>query len=433
MCRNGQKIGNGATIDRHTLAQYLLRLGDGRASARRFAKMRPMNSLAPAVSAAPIVTPAAAPASSAHAPALAWRLLRYWAIALLLATAMTMFTAFQTLMQFLLRGQEMSYLGTLQWSGVIWYLWAFLAPFAIVLTMRHPIERGPLLLRSILFNVLFGIAFIALHATLAALVMGTYPERYGIAPDVGSAIVQLLAMQAHWGFLSYVALIAMVHVAIFFRRAQAEALAREEARTQAASAQLMALARQMQPHFLFNALNALVAMQPEGSAAQTFTIRLADMLRMLLQAGDRATATLGEELALVDAYLEIERARLGSRLRTDIAVPAALAGCRLPAFILQPLVENAITHGIARMPEGGEVRVRATLGANDLAIDVSNTCDPNLAAPDSSEGMQLALPNTRRRLTLMYGPRAQFEAGFASRNLFRASIILPSEAARAPG
>jgi LytS/YehU family sensor histidine kinase len=84
--------------------------------------------------------------------------------------------------------------------------------------------------------------------------------------------------------------------------AQADALAREELRTQAVSAQLTALARQMQPHFLFNALNALVAMLDEGSPAQVFTIRLADMLRILLQRGDRATATLGEELALVEAY-----------------------------------------------------------------------------------------------------------------------------------
>src|ERR1041385_4890522 len=159
------------------------------------------------------------------------RVIRYWAIAGLIATAMALFTAFQTRLQFLLRGEEMSYSGTLLWSSVIWYIWALLAPFAILLTTRHPIEKGPALIKSVVLQIIFGAIFIGLHATIAALIMHDYPEQFGILPEVGPA--------------------------------QAEALAREELRTQAASAQLMALAQQMQPHFLFNALNALVAMQPE--------------------------------------------------------------------------------------------------------------------------------------------------------------------------
>jgi len=356
------------------------------------------------------------------------RMLRYWAIAFLVATAMTTFTAFQTFMQFLLRGQGMSYFASLLWSGVIWYLWAAIAPFAIMLTIAHPIERGPGMIRSGVRHVGLAIVFIGLHAMLAACIMGSFPDLFGIVPEFSTAFMQLLAMQAHWGLMSYVALIALVHVTIYFRRAQAEALAREELRTQAASAQLMALAQQMQPHFLFNALNALVAMQAEGSPAQTFTIRLADMLRMLLQTGDRATASLAEEVSLVEAYLEIERARLGSRLRTDIQVAQVLGQCRLPAFILQPLVENAITHSISRTPEGGDIQLRAWHAADEIVIDISNSCSPEIAGPDPVEGMQLAIPNCRRRLALMYGAAARFEAGFLTRNLFRASIILPGNA-----
>jgi hypothetical protein len=355
------------------------------------------------------------------------RVLRYWLIAGLMATAMTLFTAFQTRLQFMLRGEEMSYLATMLWSGVIWYIWALLAPLAIILTMRYPIEKGAGLMRAVSLQIIFAAGFIGLHATIAAAVMHMYPERFGILPQFGPSILQLLAMQGHWGFLSYVALVAMVHVGIYFRRAQSEALAREELRTQAASAQLTALARQMQPHFLFNALNALVAMLQEGSSAQVFTIRLAEMLRILLQSGDRATATLGEELALVEAYLEIERARLGSRLRTDIQVSPAVTQCRLPAFILQPLVENAITHGIARTLEGGQIQLRAQRDAADIVIDISNTCAPSSGGQEPADGMQLTIPNCRRRLALMYGPQARFEAGFVTRNLFRASIILPSD------
>jgi two-component system LytT family sensor kinase len=356
------------------------------------------------------------------------RLLRYWAIAGVVATAMMLFTAFQTHLQFLLRGEEMTYFSTVLWSGVIWYVWALLAPFAAMLAMRHPLEKGRGLGWSFALQIAFGAIFIGLHATIAGWIMHWYPERFGISTDLGSGILQLLAMQGHWGVMSYVALIAIVHVVIYFRRAQVEALAREELRTQAASAQLMALAQQMQPHFLFNALNALVAMQPEGSVAQIFTIRLADMLRILLHGGERATTTLGEELDLVDAYLQIERARLGTRLRTDIDIAPALIRCRLPAFILQPLVENAITHGIARTASGGEIRLRAWRDADAVVIDVSNSCDASLAGPEPSDGSQLTIPNSRRRLALLYGPEARFEAGFVTRNLFRASIILPGDA-----
>jgi len=360
------------------------------------------------------------------------RVLRYWALAGLMATVMTLFTAFQTRMQFLLRGQEMAYFDAVLWSAVIWYVWALLAPLAIVLALRNPVEKGPGLARALAFQVLFAACFIGLHAVVAAAVMHTYPERFGLVPEYNQSIIQLLAMQGHWGVMSYIGLIAMVHVGIWVRRAQDEMLAREEMRTQAASAQLMALARQMQPHFLFNALNALVSMQPEGSAAQVFTIRLADMLRILLHAGDRATATLGEELALVQAYLDIERARLGSRLRMTVDVEPALMSCVLPAFILQPLVENAITHGIARRPDGGEISLQTRCDGDDLVIDISNTCAPESAEPEPGDGAQMTIPNSRRRLALMHGAAARLDAGFVGRNLFRASIILPRNSSAVP-
>jgi signal transduction histidine kinase len=360
------------------------------------------------------------------------RVIRYWAISALLATAMMLFTAFQTNMQFHLRGQEMSYFSSMLWSAVIWYTWAFLAPLPIMFALRYPIEKDrPGFARTIALHVVLGAAFIGLHAVIAAAIMYPYPERFGLLPEFAPAIIQLLAMQAHWGFLSYVAMIALVHVTVYVQRAQAEALAREELRTQAVSAQLTALARQMQPHFLFNALNALVAMLDEGSPAQVFTIRLADMLRILLQRGDRATSTLGEELALVEAYLDIERARLGSRLQTDIHIADSVTQCRVPAFILQPLVENAITHGISRILEGGEITVRAQRQAGDIVIEISNTCASGDDEAESVEGMQLALPNCRRRLALLYGASARFYASFVTRNLFRASIILPGDVAAA--
>ncbi len=174
--------------------------------------------------------------------------------------------------------------------------------------------------------------------------------------------------------LSYATVLAATHVVLYLRQAQSEALARREMEARAASAQLSALKRQMQPHFLFNALNALVSMQREDSPEQRFTIRLAEILRLLLTDGERASATLADELRLVDAYLHVERVRLGTRLRASVDVPEALRTAILPACFVQPLVENAVTHGVACDPDGGEIQVTARHDQAHLRIEVTNSC-----------------------------------------------------------
>lgn len=361
------------------------------------------------------------------------RLLRYGLIAVLVATAMTVFTGIQVQMQMVARGEDVtgwSWVSSFAWNAVIWYSWALISPFAAVLVRRYPIENGKFFSAHIAFQAVFALGFIALHALIAGAVMQLAPERFFVPASFLGAAVKLLYLQAHWGLMSYIIIVALVHVSIYLHRAQSEAMAREELRTQAATAQLSALKRQMQPHFLFNALNALAAMLDEGCQAQRFTIRLADMLRILLQSGDRAIATIAEEMVLVDAYLEIERARLGSRLRTDIQIADSVSDYRLPSFILQPLVENAIRHSISRMLEGGDLSVRATRDASQVRIEISNTCNGSTAHQGASDGMRMTIPNCRRRLDLMYGGAASFDAGFVTSNLFTSAIILPATPAQ---
>jgi hypothetical protein len=360
------------------------------------------------------------------------RLIRYGLIAVLAATVMTVFTGIQVQMQMVTRGEDGSgsWLASFEWNAVIWYSWALVAPFAAILVSRYPIEKGAVLSRNMARQVALGLGFIVLHAMIAGAVMQIAPSAFYVPATFIGATVRLLCVQAHWGLMSFMIIVTLMHVSIYVQRAQAEAMGREELRTQAATAQLYALKRQMQPHFLFNALNALAAMLDEGSAAQRFTIRLADMLRILLQSGDRAVATVAEELVLVDAYLEIERARMGSRLRTDIQIDESVTDCQLPSFILQPLVENAIRHSISRTLEGGDLHVRATRDASQVRIEISNSCNESTADQGAPGGMRMTIPNCRRRLDLMYGGTARFDVGFVTRNLFRAAIILPVEPAR---
>ena len=353
---------------------------------------------------------------------------RYGLIALVAATAMTAITTFQTQMQMVVRGEEMSLAPMLAWNAVIWYVWGALAPFVVVLCQRHPIELRAWNWRPIALQVLLALVFIVLHATIVAALMQVSPLWFGMPENFSARVVRLLTTQAHWGVMCYLATVACAHAEIYSRRARDESLAREALRTQAATAQLSALQRQMQPHFLFNALNALVAMLEENSRAQHFTVRLADMLRMLLHHGERATATLGEELVLVNAYLAVERVRLGARLRSHIDVADALLDCRLPSFLLQPLVENAIRHGIARSLEGGELSLRAWRDGETIRIEIDNTGAP----PPSSEtgsGMRMTLPNCRHRLALLYDAAARFDAGFVGDGRYRVVIAVPDRAA----
>ena len=348
---------------------------------------------------------------------------RYGWIALISATAMTAITAFQTSDTL---GDSMTVLSMSAWNAVIWYVWAALAPLIIALCQRHPIELRVWNWRPLAWQVLLAFVFIVLHSAIAAALMQVSPRWFGMPETYSACVARMLRAQAHWGVMGYLAIAACAHAEVYFRRARDEALAREALRTQAATAQLSALQRQMQPHFLFNALNALVAMLEENSKAQHFTVRLADMLRILLQHGERATATLGEELALVNAYLAIERVRLGARLRERIEVADALLDCRLPSFLLQPLVENAIRHGIARSFEGGEIVLRAWRAGGEVRIEIENT--GSSSALPAQAGMRMTLPNCRDRLALLYENDTRFEAGYVADGRYRVAIAVPDRA-----
>src|SRR5262249_49528922 len=133
-----------------------------------------------------------------------------------------------------------------------------------------------------------------------------------------------------------------------------------EAKVQTRDAELRALRAQINPHFLFNGLNAVASLAgSDPMRARQMCVMLADFLRRSLALGGRAEVTLAEELELAERYLEIERVRFGSRLEVALDVEPETLHCMVPALVLQPLVENAVTHGIAQSLEGGAVRIGA--------------------------------------------------------------------------
>ena len=173
-------------------------------------------------------------------------------------------------------------------------------------------------------------------------------------------------------------------------------------------AELKALQAQIHPHFLFNALNALYASIPrQASDARRLVLSLSEVFRYFLTTS-KSTVRLEEELTIIEAYLEIEKARLGPRLNTRIDIPEALRQHLIPVLSVEPLVENAIKHGIAAHPGSGAMTLRARLEGSSLVIEVHDTGPgPGVAdSLDSANSNRVGLENVRRRLSLHYGDRA---------------------------
>src|SRR5271154_951712 len=182
------------------------------------------------------------------------------------------------------------------------------------------------------------------------------------------------------------------------REAQERAL---QARVLARDAELKALRAQVNPHFLFNCLHSISALTSSDAAkAREMCILLADFLRATLRLGSQESITLEEELALVRGYLAIEKVRFGARVRMEEDVQTESLSVKVPPLLLQPLVENAIRHGIANLPEGGVIRLNARRNGDSVSIVVENSFDPD---SPSSLKTGLGLENIRQRLNIPYG------------------------------
>jgi LytS/YehU family sensor histidine kinase len=180
---------------------------------------------------------------------------------------------------------------------------------------------------------------------------------------------------------------------------------------QLTEARLDALRRQLDPHFLFNTLNAiasLVERDPRG--VRRMIARLGDLLRHSFEGGREPEVSLRRELTLLDLYVDIVKVRFQDRLSVDIRVDDAVLDALVPTFILQPLVENAVKHGIERRTEGGHVSVEGTREGDALVLRVINDApgEASLVVPSPTSRTGVGIRNTRSRLEQLYGNRQRF-------------------------
>jgi sensor histidine kinase YesM len=226
------------------------------------------------------------------------------------------------------------------------------------------------------------------------------------------------------GYLRYSLAVASHYVILSLeasRQAEARAL---ETSILARDAELKALKAQVNPHFLFNSLNSISALTSiDPARAREMCVLLGDFLRLTLGLGEKNLVRFSDELELLEKYLAIEKVRFGDRLRMHAEIQEDSKVCFLPPLLLQPLVENAVKHGIAGLPEGGDVRLAVQRQNGRLAILVENSWDPE-APPRRSGG--LGLKNVQQRLEARYGKDASLRVNTEG-ELFQVSLSLPAD------
>lgn len=239
------------------------------------------------------------------------------------------------------------------------------------------------------------------------------------------------AMEFPVHVVSFVLMVAAIHGVRRVRAAREREVRTARLESNLARAELRNLRLQLQPHFLFNALNTISAtMYEDPAAADEMIDRLAELLRASLRTAQTDEVPLATELEVLDCYLAILHARFRERLEVTVEVPAELGGARVPSMILQPLVENAVRHGSLERHGRGAVTVRARRDGDGLVLEVADD-GPGIAAGRDPLGAGLGLSATAERLHLLYGDRHRLEAGNRPEGGFRVAVRLPYREERA--
>ena len=247
-----------------------------------------------------------------------------------------------------------------------------------------------------------------------------------LAPNVPlhfGPLIRVVHQWANWTAL-FALWLAIYFVALSIRRRRDAELRQSELTRSLQLAELRLLKAQLNPHFLFNALNtvrSLIADDPQ--VAQIAVTRFANTLRYALSAGQHEIVPLSRELEIVRDYLEIESLRLEDRLSVDYSVSEEAAAVGIPAMLLQTLVENAVKHGIAELPQGGRVSVEAMVRDGMLVLEVANSRPAAAVLTAGGTGLR----NAAERLRLMFGPSASISLDLSQPDSAVASVRIPVE------
>ena len=308
-----------------------------------------------------------------------------------------------------------------------YWLWGALSIAVLGLSRRFPI-RGENRFRNILIHVGLGIAVACLHLVGAELAFELIRIRRGAEIAFAEGLAFSFRNNFHVNLLTYWAIVAVRHLRDYDQGLREKELVASRLREQLARAELDALRMQLHPHFLFNALHSISALvHSDPGRADVMLVRLSELLRRSLQARTDNEITLARELEFVRGYLELVAMRYGDRLAAEIAVPASLLGALVPNGILQPLVENAVVHGVEPSSEVCRVLIRAELAGDELRLEVENGVPDEPTGPNRPPrgAAGIGLANVRARLEQLFDRAATFTLEIERGRRALARIVLP--------
>lgn len=317
-------------------------------------------------------------------------------------------------------GTSLAVVAGMEFSQILAY--APLTPFVFTFALRFPLQRGNWKKRSLL-HLAAGLVFTLAHISLRGVTpYGYWDPKYR---EWTSAIwdSHVHAFRAPWGVLksmflasvvddvtgAYITIVLIAHALLYYRRYRERELRATQLEAQLAKVRLQALKSQLQPHFLFNTMHSISALMfTDVGAADRMMSRLSDLLRISLETADTQIASLRRELECVNCYLEIEKVRFEERMNIILEIAPEALDAQVPHLLLQPLVDNAVKHGISKLPAAGEIRITVKLNEDKLQLEVKDN-GPGMRQTQTRPTNGLGLRNTRERLESLYGKNQSLE------------------------
>ena len=357
-------------------------------------------------------------------PSTRWR----WIAAIWSAGAL--FDASQTVLIMHAEGRHHAWLPLFGTQLVSWIPWVLATPLVIRLARRFPIARG-MSLRTVGIHLAAFAVVTALAETWSTVLQMLFnPWNNRKWPTFVDTWTTQLTFQV-LTFLIVYALILTVTYVVDARESMARQMT-ETARLneELSKAQLEALRRQMEPHFMYNTLNSIAGLvrDQRNDAAVSMIVGLSEFLRRSSEDSHRSQVALREEVEYLQRYLDIQKVRFGERLQVSVDIPAELLCAQVPNLLLQPLVENAIKHGIAKRVAGGTVRVAGACHEGSLCLSVYND-GPSLPADWEATQTGVGIGNLRTRLQILHGNESGLELRRAHSGGVEVVVTLPFRAA----
>ena len=305
-------------------------------------------------------------------------------------------------------------------QAATWYTWLPLLPL-IVRAARSFRSGGKVRLVRVPVQLLAAVYIVFLHGVLTAVVR--WATGVSTSPSLLTAVTNFPFYDFASGFTRYCLIAAFYHLSAYHQEVRLRDLSTVQLQASLTQARLDNLQGLVQPHFLFNTLNSIAELiRSEPAQAEQMVEYLAELLRFSLTFANENEVSLAEELTLLEKYTAIEQVRFGERLRVELDVPPELRQARVPLLLLQPLVENAIRHGLAPREEPGLVRISAQSHNGSLHIQVQ---DNGVGPGTVAQGTGIGLRATRERLRHLYGEAQRLEIGAAQLRGTVVTIELP--------